>query len=58
MLEMQLGDKINNIEKKLAEFNMDLCGELGIKTIPALVLDDDTVVFGIDEIARQINLLT
>ena len=38
-----------------ASENMELCKELNIKTIPALVTDDKTVVFGIQEIATEVE---
>ena len=50
-----LGDKAMTTEFRLASENMDLCRELGIKTIPALVKDDKTVVFDLDDIVTEIE---
>lgn len=44
-LKRMLGDKIISVQFVKASENLDLCKELGIKTIPALVKDDKTVVF-------------
>lgn len=38
-----------------ASENMDLCRRLNIKQVPALVLDDETVIFGIGEIANEVR---
>lgn len=55
MLKQMLGDKAMTTEFRLASENMDLCRKLGIKTIPALVKDDNTVVFDLDEIVTEIE---
>ena len=47
-----LGDKIISVQFVKASENLDLCKELGIKTIPALVKDDKTVVF--DDVYNKI----
>ena len=38
-----------------ASKNMDLCRRLNIRQVPALVLDDETVIFGVEEIANEIH---
>lgn len=38
-----------------ASENMDLCRRLNIRQVPALVLDDETVIFGVGEIANEIH---
>lgn len=41
------------VEFRLAEENMDICRQLNIRTIPALVKDDNTVVFDLGEIVSE-----
>lgn len=55
MLKQMLGEQAMNIHFKLASENMDTCRRLGIKAIPALVKDDETVVFDLEEIVREIE---
>lgn len=55
MLKQMLGDKALTTEFKLASQNMDTCRQLGIKTIPALVKDDETVVFDLGEIVSEVE---
>lgn len=55
LLKQMLGDKALTTEFKLASQNMDICRRLGIKTIPALVKDDETVVFDLEEIVTEIE---
>lgn len=55
MLKQMLGENALRVEFKLASENMDLCRELGIKTIPALVKDDNTVVFDLDGIVTEVE---
>ena len=55
VLKQMLGDKALTTEFKLASENMDLCRKLGIKTIPALVKDDKSVVFDLEEIVTEIE---
>ena len=55
MLKTMLGDKLMSVQFKLASQNMDTCRKLGIKTIPALVKDDNTVVFDLDDIVTEIE---
>lgn len=54
-LKRMLGDKIISIQFVKASENLDLCKELGIKTIPALVKDDNTVVFDLGEIVSEVE---
>jgi glutaredoxin-related protein len=55
MLKQMLGENVIRVEFRLAEENMDTCRELGIKTIPALVKDDNTVVFDLGEIVTEVE---
>lgn len=55
MLKQMLGENALRVEFKSAEENMDLCRELGIKAIPALVKDDNTVVFDLGEIVSEVE---
>jgi predicted thioredoxin/glutaredoxin len=54
-LKRMLGDKIISVQFVKASENLDLCKELGIKTIPALVKDDKTVVFDLGEIVSEVE---
>ena len=55
MLKQMLGENALRVEFKPAEQNLDLCRELGIRTIPALVKDDNTVVFDLGEIVSEVE---
>ena len=55
MLKQMLGENAMRVEFRLAEQNMSVCRELGIRTIPALVKDDDTVVFDLGEIVSEVE---
>ena len=55
LLKQMLGDKALMTEFKLASENMDTCRRLGIKTIPALVKDDESVVFDLGEIVSEVE---
>ena len=55
ILKQMLGDKAMTTEFRLASTHVDVCRELGIKTIPALVKDDKTVVFDLEEIVTEIE---
>ena len=55
MLKQMLGENALRVEFKLASENMDACRRLGIKTIPALVKDDETVVFDLEEIVTEVE---
>ena len=55
LLKTMLGDKFMSVQFKLARDNMDECRRLGIKTIPALVKDDETVVFDLEEIVTEVE---
>lgn len=54
-LKRMLGDKIISVQFIKASENMDLCRKLGIRTIPALVKDDKTVVFDLGEIVSEVE---
>jgi predicted thioredoxin/glutaredoxin len=55
MLKQMLGENVLRVEFRLAEQHMDVCRELGIRTIPALVKDDNTVVFDLGEIITEVE---
>lgn len=55
VLKQMLGENTLRVEFKLASENMELCRELGIKTIPALVKDDKSVVFDLEEIVTEVE---
>ena len=55
MLKTMLGEKLMSVQFKSASQNMDECRRLGIKTIPALVKDDETVVFDLEEIVNEVE---
>ena len=55
MLKQMLGENAMRVEFRLAEQNMDICRRLGIKTIPALVKDDETVVFDLGKIVSEVE---
>ena len=55
MLKQMLGENAMRVEFKLAEQNMDICRQLNIRSIPALVKDDNTVVFNLSEIVSEVE---
>lgn len=55
MLKQMIGDKVISTQFVKASANLDLCRELGIKTIPALVKDDKTVVFELEDIVTELE---
>jgi hypothetical protein len=55
MLKQMLGENALRVEFKLASENMNICRRLGIKTIPALVKDDETVVLDLEEIVTEVE---
>ena len=55
LLKTMLGENIMNVKIVKASTHMDVCKELGIKTIPALVKDDKTVVFDLGEIVSEVE---
>lgn len=50
-----LGEHAINVQFKTASENMDLCRRLGIKSIPALVKDDNTIVVDMGEIVSEVE---
>lgn len=54
-LKQMLGENAMRVEFKLAEQNMDICRKLNIRSIPALVKDDNTVVFDLGEIVSEVE---
>lgn len=55
MLKQMLGENAMRVEFRLAEQHMDICRQLNIRTIPALVKNDDTVVFDLGEIVTEVE---
>lgn len=55
ILKQMLGENAMRVEFRLAEQHMDVCRELGVRTIPALVKDDNTVVFDLGEIVSEVE---
>ena len=55
LLKQMLAENALRVEFKLASENMDTCRRLGIKTIPALVKDDETVVFDLEGIVTEVE---
>lgn len=55
MLKQMLGENAMRVQFVKASENMELCRELGIKTIPALVKDDKTVIFDLGKIVSEIE---
>lgn len=54
-LKQMLGENVIRVEFRLAEENMDVCRQLNIRTIPALVKDDNMVVFDLGEIVSEVE---
>lgn len=55
LLKQMIGDKIISTQFVKASDHLDLCRELGIKTVPALVKDDKTVVFELEDIVTELE---
>lgn len=55
ILKQMLGETTLRVKFVKASAHLDLCRELGIKTIPALVKDDKTVVFDLGEIVSEVE---
>lgn len=55
ILKTMLGDKVILVHFVKASENMDACRRLGVKTIPALVKDDETVIFDLEEIVSEVE---
>jgi glutaredoxin len=54
-LERMLGEYATQIQYVIASSNMDLCRKLNIRQVPALVKDDETVVFDLQEIVKEVK---
>ena len=54
LLKQMIGDKIISTQFIKASENMDLCRELGIKAIPALV-NGDKIIFELEDIVAEIE---
>lgn len=55
LLKTMLGENIMNVKIIKASTNLDLCRKLNIRTIPALVKYDNTVVFDLGEIVSEVE---
>ena len=55
MLEKMLGEYATKVQYVIASSNMDLCRKLNIRQVPALVKDDETVVFDLQEIVNEVK---
>lgn len=55
ILKQMLGEHAMNVEFKIASENMDLCRQLGIKSIPVLVKYDNTIVVDMGEIVSEVE---
>lgn len=55
ILKQMLGENSMRVEFRLAEENMDICRQLNIRTIPALVKDDESVVFDLGKIVSEVE---
>lgn len=55
MLNQILGRKYFAVEIRDAEAEMDTCRKLGIKTVPALIIDEDNFTTELDEIVSRID---
>ena len=50
-----LGEKVITTKFIKASDNMDLCKRLNIRQVPALVKDDESVVFDLEEIVTEVE---
>ena len=55
MLKTMLGEKVITTKFIKASENMDLCKRLNIRQVPALVKDDESVVFDLEEIVTEVE---
>ena len=55
LLKTMLGENITNVKIIKASTHLDLCRKLGVRSIPALVKDDNTVVFNLSEIVSEVE---
>lgn len=55
MLKTMLGEKVITTKFIKASDNMDLCKRLNIRQVPALVKDDESVVFDLEEIVTEVE---
>ena len=55
MLESWLSENNIVMDKLIAEDNMDTVNQLGIKTLPVLVLDDNTILKGNETIKEYLK---
>ena len=55
MLRQMLGDKYFFVEIRDAEDEMGTCRRLGIKSVPALVVDENTFTTELDTIVEMID---
>lgn len=55
-LRQMLGDKYFFVEIRDAEDEMRTCRRMGIKSVPALVVDENTFTTNLDEIVTLIDV--
>ena len=55
MLHNILGESYFSLEIRDAEDEMDFCRKVGLKSVPALVIDEDTFTTDLDEIVRLVE---
>lgn len=55
MLNHVLGSKYFTVEIRDAETEIETCKKLGIKTVPALIIDEDNFTTELDEIVSRID---
>lgn len=55
MLRNILGESYFSLEIRDAENEMDFCRKVGLKSVPALVIDEDSFTTDLDEIVRLVE---
>ena len=55
MLRNILGDLFFSLEIRDAENEMDFCRKVGLKSVPALVINEDEFTTDLDEIVRLVE---
>lgn len=55
MLRNILGDTYFSLEIRDAENEMDFCRKVGLKSVPALVINEDEFTTDLDEIVRLVE---
>lgn len=54
-LKQMLGENIMRVHIIDAEDNMDLCRQLGVKSVPVLVKDDNSIVYDLGDIVSELE---